>query len=139
MSAGRASDAAESAGLALNIWRGSALADLGGEAVAATEAPPLEERRLDVREVLNDAELALGRHDQLLPELERLIAEEPYRERFRAQQVLALYRAGRQKEALEAYRAARDVLVEELGVDPGAELQELERSILRHDAALAGT
>ena len=137
LSDGHASDAAMSAGLALGIWRGSALADLGGEAVAATEAPRLEERRLDVREVLNDAELALGRHDQLLPELERLVAEEPYRERFRAQQVLALYRAGRQKEALEAYRAARDVLVEELGVDPGAELQDLERAILRQDAALA--
>jgi predicted ATPase/DNA-binding SARP family transcriptional activator len=137
MSAGHPSDAATSAGLALDLWRGSALADLGGEAVAATEAPRLEERRLDVREVLNDAELALGRHDQLLPELERLIAEEPYRERFRAQQVLALYRAGRQKEALEAYRAAREVLVEELGVDPGAELQELERAILRQDATLA--
>ena len=72
----------------------------------------------------------------MLPELERLIVEEPYRERFRAQYVLALYRAGRQKDALEAYRRAREVFVEELGVDPSPELQDLERRILRHDPSL---
>ena len=72
----------------------------------------------------------------MLPELERLIVDEPYRERFRAQYVLALYRAGRQKDALEAYRRAREVFVEELGVDPSPELQDLERRILRHDPSL---
>src|SRR5580765_5854051 len=133
----RPADAAEDLRAALGLWRGSPLADLSGEAVAATEAPRLDDRRVHALELLHDAELALGRHDDLIPELERSIAEEPYRERFRAQHVLALYRSGRQTEALEAYRAARDVLVEELGIDPGPELQELERLILRHDPSLA--
>jgi predicted ATPase/DNA-binding SARP family transcriptional activator len=133
----RAADAAEDLRAALRLWRGSPLADLSGEAIAETEAPRLDDRRIRAIELLHDAELALGRDDQLIPELERLIAEEPYRERFRAQLVLALYRSGRQKDALEAYRAARDTLVDELGVDPSPELQELERLILRHDPALA--
>jgi predicted ATPase/DNA-binding SARP family transcriptional activator len=137
LAAGRPADAADDLRTALGLWRGSALADLGGEPVALAEAPRLEERRLTALEVLNDARLALGEHDQLVPELERLIGDEPYRERFRAQHVLALYRAGRQKDALEAYRVARDALVEELGVDPSPDLQELERRILRHDPALA--
>ncbi len=101
------------------------------------EAGQLEEQRLRAVELLNDAELALGRHDELVPELERLIAAEPYREHVRAQHALALYRSGRQADALAACRAARELLVEELGVDPGPELQELERRILRHDPALA--
>jgi predicted ATPase/DNA-binding SARP family transcriptional activator len=134
---GRPADAADDLRAALALWRGSALADLGGEPVAEAEASRLEDRRLGAYELLNDAELALGRHEELVPELERLIAAEPYRERFRAQHVLALYRAGRQTEALAAYRAARDALVEELGVDPSPELQELERRILRHDPSLA--
>ena len=134
---GRPADAADDLRAALALWSGSALADLGGEPVAESEAPPLEDRRLAAHELLNDAQLALGQHEELVPELERLIAAEPYRERFRAQQLLALYRAGRQKEALEAYRAAREALVDELGVDPSPELQELERQILRHDPALA--
>jgi predicted ATPase len=133
----RAADAADDLRAALALWRGSALADLGGEPVAEAEAPRLEDRRLGAHELLNDAQLALGQHEELVPELEGLIAAEPYRERFRAQHMLALYRAGRQKEALEAYRAAREALVDELGVDPGPELQELERQILRHDPALA--
>lgn len=133
----RPADAAEDLRAALGLWRGSPLADLSGEAVAETEAPRLDDRRVHALELLHDAELALGRHDDLIPELERSIAEEPYRERFRAQHVLALYRSGRQTDALEAYRAARDVLVEELGIDPGPELQELERLILRHDPSLA--
>ena len=88
-------------------------------------------------ELFHDAELALGRHDELVPELERLVAAEPYRERLRVQHALALYRSGRQADALAACRAARTLLVEELGVDPGPELQELERRILRHDPSLA--
>jgi len=135
--AGRPADAAEDLRRALGLWAGSPLADLGGEPMAEAEAAQLEERRLRALELLHDAELALGRHDELVPELERLVAAEPYRERFRAQHVLALYRAGRQTDALEAYRAARELLVHELGVDPGPELQELERRILRHDPALA--
>ena len=113
------------------------LADLADEPVHEAEAGQLEEQRLRAVELLHDAELALGRADELVPELERLIAAEPYREHVRAQYALALYRSGRQADALAACRAARELLVEELGVDPGPELQELERRILRHDPALA--
>ncbi|MEN3341097.1 MAG: hypothetical protein V7644_501 [Actinomycetota bacterium] len=137
LASGAPADAAEDVRAALGLWSGSPLADLAGEPLAEAEAGHLEERRLHALELRNDAGLALGRHEELVPELERLIAAEPYRERFRAQHVLALYRSGRQTDALEAYRAARELLVEELGVDPGPELQELERRILRHDPALA--
>ena len=136
LASGRPADAAEDLRAALGLWRGSALSDLSGEPVAS-EAATLDERRLGALELVNEAELALGHHSELLPALERLIAEEPYRERFRVQYVLALYRSGRQKAALDAYRSAREALVEELGVDPGPELQELERRILRHDPSLA--
>src|SRR3954465_2064124 len=137
LGAGRASEAAEDLGRALELWTGAALADLAGEPVHAAEVPQLEERGLRALELRNDAELALGRHEELVPELERLISSEPYRERLRAQHALALYRSGRQVDALAACRAARELLVEELGIDPGPELQELERRILRHDPALA--
>jgi predicted ATPase/DNA-binding SARP family transcriptional activator len=137
LASGRAADAAEDLRHALGLWSGGPLADLAGEPVHETEAPRLEERRLRALELMHDAALALGSHDALVPELERLIAAEPYRERFRAQHALALYRAGRQVDALAAVRAARELLVEELGVDPGPELQELERKMLRHDPALA--
>jgi predicted ATPase/DNA-binding SARP family transcriptional activator len=137
LASGKAADAAEDLRLALALWIGEPLADLAGEPVHESEAAQLEERRLRALELLHDAELALGGQDELVPELERLIAAEPYRERFRAQHALALYRAGRQTDALAACRAARQLLVEELGVDPGPELQELERRILRHDPALA--
>jgi len=132
-----ASDAAEDLRQALELWLGPPLADLSAEPIVDAEAPRLDELRLQAVELRNDSELALGRHDALLPELERLIAEQPYRERFREQYVLALYRSGRQKDALEAYRDARSALLDELGIDPGAALRELERGILRHDPALA--
>lgn len=134
---GRAADAAEDLRLALDLWAGAPFADLAGEPVREEAAPQLEERRLRAVELFHDAQLALGRHDELVPELERLVAAEPYRERLRAQHALALYRCGRQADALAACRAARELLVEELGVDPGPELQELERRILNHDPALA--
>ena len=137
LGAGRAAEAAEDLGGALELWTGPALADLAGEPVYEAEVAQLEERRLRALELRHDAELALGRHDELVPELERLISSEPYRERLRAQHALALYRSGRQVDALAACRAARELLVEELGVDPGPELQELERRILRHDPSLA--
>jgi predicted ATPase/DNA-binding SARP family transcriptional activator len=137
LGAGRAAAAAEDLGHALTLWIGAPLADLAGEPVHEAEAGQLEERRLRALELLHDAELELGRHDELVPELERLIAAEPYRERFRVQHALALYRSGRQVDALAACRAARELLVEELGIDPGPELQELERRILRHDPSLA--
>ena len=137
LSAGRAADAAEDLRRALALWIGAPLADLVGEPVHQAEAAQLEERRLRALELLHDADLTLGRHDGLVPELDRLIAAEPYRERFRAQHALALYRSGRQVDALAACRAARELLVDELGIDPGPELQELERRILQHDPTLA--
>src|SRR5207248_6505904 len=92
--------------------------------------------RLAATEDLIDAELELGRHVDLVPELEALIQEHPYEERLRGQLMLALYRGGRQAEALEAYQAARRVLDEELGLEPGPPLRELEQAILRHDPSV---
>ena len=96
----------------------------------------LESLRLAAVEERIEADLALGRHADLVGELEALVAENPYRERFRGQLMLALYRSGRQAEALEAYRNARRVLVEELGIEPSAALQRLEKSILVQDEDL---
>jgi DNA-binding SARP family transcriptional activator len=121
---------------ALALWRGPALADLAFEQFAQIPIARLEERRTAAREDLIAAELDLGRHAQLVGELEALVAEHPLRERLRGQLMLALYRSGRQAEALEAYRLARETLVEELGIEPSSELQQLEQSILRHDKEL---
>jgi predicted ATPase/DNA-binding SARP family transcriptional activator len=137
LASARPAEAAESLRSALGLWEGAPLGDLAGEPVHETEAAQLEERRLRAVELLHDAELALGRHDTLVPELQRLIATEPYRERLRIQHALALYRSGRQADALAACRAARELLVEELGIDPSAELRDLESRILRHDPTLA--
>jgi predicted ATPase/DNA-binding SARP family transcriptional activator len=137
LAAGDADDAAADVQAALELWRGPALADLADEPVGAAEAGPLEDSRLRALELRNEARLALGEHSALVGELERLIADEPYRERLREQYVLALYRSGRQKEALEAYHVARRMLADELGLEPGKELRELERAILRQDASLA--
>ena len=134
--AARPADAADALRAALALWRGAPLADLAGEPVAA-EVDGLQDARVAAIELRNDAELALGRHEELVPVLAALVAEHPYRERLREQQILALYRSGRQKDALEAYRAAREALVEELGVEPGPALQELERAVLRQEASLA--
>jgi DNA-binding SARP family transcriptional activator len=120
---------------ALELWRGPALADLAYEPFAQAEIARLEEMRLGAREELMDAELELGRHG-LVGDLEALVAEHPLRERLRAQLMTALYRSGRQADALEAYRQARETLVEELGIDPSSELQQLEQAILRHDPGL---
>jgi DNA-binding SARP family transcriptional activator len=127
---------AESLRAALELWRGPALADLAYESFARDEAGRLEELRLVVQERRIEADLDSGRDTELVAELERLIAEHPLRERLRGQLMLALYRSGRQAEALIAYRAARSTLVEELGLEPGAELQELERAMLRQDPSL---
>jgi len=120
---------------ALALWRGPALADLLYEPFAADVARRLEELRLVAREELVDAELERGRHTELLPELETLIGENPFRERLRGQLMLALYRAGRQADALRAYREAREALAE-LGLDPGIQLRALEQAILNQDPAL---
>ena len=122
---------------ALALFRGAPLEDFRYDDFARAEAARIEELRLRALELKIDAELALGRHDDVVPQLERLIAEAPLRERFRAQLMLALYRAGRQAEALEAYQQARTTLVDELGIEPGPELQRLERQILNQDPGLA--
>jgi predicted ATPase/DNA-binding SARP family transcriptional activator len=122
---------------ALEVWRGPPLADFRFESFAQVEIGRLEELRLALLEDRIDADLACGRHNEVVGELDALVAEHPLRERLRCQLVLALYRGGRQAEALEAYRAAREVLSEELGLEPTPALRELEQAILNHDADLA--
>jgi DNA-binding SARP family transcriptional activator len=122
---------------ALELWRGPPLADLAYERFAQAETVRLEELRWAALELRIDADLAAGRAPELVGELEALIAAHPLRERLRAQLMLALYRCGRQAEALEAYRRARRDLAEGLGLEPGDELRRLERAILRHDPELA--
>jgi DNA-binding SARP family transcriptional activator/tetratricopeptide (TPR) repeat protein len=121
---------------ALALWRGPALADFLYEPFAQTQIARLEELRTVVVEERIEADLALGRHVELVSELEALVHGERLRERPRAQLMLALYRSGRQADALAAYRDARQTLVEELGIDPGPELRELEAAILRQDDSL---
>jgi DNA-binding SARP family transcriptional activator len=121
---------------ALGLWRGAALADAADEPFARGEAARLEDLRLAVLEDRIAADVQLGRHAECVGELERLVAEEPLRERLHGQLMLALYRSGRQADALGAYWRARRVLVDELGLEPGPELQAVERSILAHDPAL---
>ena len=127
---------------ALGLWRGPALADFAYEPFAQGEITRLEELRLVALEQRVDADLALGRHAQVVGELEALVREHPLRERLRAQLMLALYRSGRQAAALDVYRDGRRRVVEELGLEPGAGLRELEEKILGQspdlDAPAAG-
>jgi DNA-binding SARP family transcriptional activator len=133
-----AAAAAETLREALRLWREPPLADLDGS-VALPERGQLEEQRLSALEHRIDAELELGLHGEQVPELEALVREEPLRERPRAQLMLALYRSGRQAEALDVYSKGRRLLADELGLEPGDELRRLERAILEHDPALAPT
>ena len=128
--------AAEKLRQALDLWRGPPLSDLAYEPFTQTEIARLEERRWAAFEARVEAELALGRHADLVSELEAAVAEQPLREHLHGQLMLALYRCGRQAEALEAYRTARRTLVEEIGVEPGAELRVLHDAILAQDPAL---
>jgi predicted ATPase len=128
--------AAEQLQSALALWRGPALADFRYERFAQSEIARLEELRLVCLEERIEAELALARQAELVPELEALVKEQPLRERFRFQLMLALYRCGRQAEALELYQQSRRTLQEELGLDPSPELQELERKILQQEPGL---
>jgi DNA-binding SARP family transcriptional activator/pimeloyl-ACP methyl ester carboxylesterase len=121
---------------ALALWRGEPLPELRYEAFAEREIARLEELRLAAVEDRVDAELALGRHHELVAELEPLVAEHPFRERLRGQLMLALYRCGRQAEALHALQSGRRVLIEQLGIDPGPALRQLELRILRQDPGL---
>jgi DNA-binding SARP family transcriptional activator len=120
---------------ALELWRGAPLAEFS-EPFARDAGARLEDARLAALEERIEADLALGRHARLIPELEELVAREPLRERPRAQLMLALYRSGRQADALELYRRTRETLSEELGIEPSLELQELERRMLQHDPTL---
>jgi len=132
----RAESAAAALRVALALWRGQPLGEFAYERFAQLEIGRLEELRLTALEERIEADLALGRHGALVGELEALVAEHPLRERLRGQLMLALYRSGRQAEALDAYRAARRLLDEELGLEPSEELQHLERAILVHDPSL---
>jgi DNA-binding SARP family transcriptional activator len=122
LAAGDAKAASRELESALALWRGPATG--------------LDDRRLAAVEDRIDSDLALGRHAQLVPELETLVARDPLRERLRGQLMLALYRSGRQADALEQYRQTRETLVDQLGIEPSEELQELQRAILRHEPEL---
>src|SRR5438094_929377 len=128
--------AANTLRMALELWRGPPLADFTFDSFAQAEIARLTELRMAVLEERIEADLALGQHDILVGELEALIAENPLRERLRGQLMLALYRSGRQADALEAYRRTRGELLDELGLEPSIRLQELERAILQQDPSL---
>ena len=137
--AAQARDARAAADLlraALGLWRGGALADLADEPFARAAIERLEEVRLAAIERRIDAELALGRHAELVGELQELVAADTFGERFREQLMLALYRSGRQAEALSVYRATREALVEQFGIEPTPSLRLLERAILTQDQSL---
>jgi DNA-binding SARP family transcriptional activator/class 3 adenylate cyclase len=136
LAAGDAQRARELLRQALGLWHGPPLADLTYESFARTPIERLEEIRLAALEQRIDAELALGRHRELVGELQELVTEHPLRERFHEQLMLALYRSGRQAEALEAYRRARLALTEDFGLEPSPALQQLERRILTQHASL---
>ena len=136
LAAGDAATAVRLLDESLALWRGPALADLGDLPFATAEQARLEEERLGVLESRVDAQLMCGRHREPIAELETLTTRHPLRERFWSQRLLALYRAGRQADALRAYRELRSTLVDQLGIEPGPELRDLEARILRQDSAL---
>src|SRR5438034_4609120 len=121
---------------ALELWRGPPLSDFRYQRFAQAEIARLEELHLAYLEERVEHDLARGRHAGLVGELDALVSEHPLRERLRSQLMLALYRSGRQAEALEAYQQARTALVEELGIEPERLLRDLEKSILRQDPSL---
>ena len=133
---GEIAQATELIAEAMGEWRGAALAGLADQRWSIAEARRLEALRVAAEEDRIDAELALGRHVELVPQLESLVAQHPLRERLRYQLMLALYRSGRQGEASDVYRRTRELLVEELGMEPGRDLQQLLKAILNQDAAL---
>jgi len=136
LTAGDAVGAAAALDGALELWRGRPLADFDYDSFAQADIARLSELHVSAVERRVACELALGRDGQAVAQLERLVREHPYRERLRVQLMLALYRSGRQADALEAYRQARSVLVEELGIEPSAELRELHAAILSQDPSL---
>jgi len=132
-----ANTAASTLAGALALWRGPPLQEFGSAPFALAESLRLQELRISVLEDRIDADLALGAHDRLVGELDTLLAENPYRERLCGQLMLALYRCGRQADALDVYRRTRRRLADELGLEPGPALQELEQAILRHQPTLS--
>ena len=136
LAAGDALRASEQLEQALQLWRGEALEDLESAPEAEREGLRLAELRLAAIEERVDAELALGRQAELAGWLQALVREHPFRERLRGQLMLALYRSGRQAEALDHYQEARRLFAEELGIEPGDPLKRLERSILERDPEL---
>ncbi len=130
-------DAASTLSTALALWRGPGLEDLADEPFAQVEVARLEELRWSALEDRIDADLALGKHAALVPELETVSRSHPYRERLVGQRMLALYRSGRQTEALAVYRDARTRLMDEIGIEPDPDLRDLERRILSQDRSLA--
>jgi DNA-binding SARP family transcriptional activator/streptogramin lyase len=136
LAAGDAKRASKRLREALDLWRGEPLADLDSAGFVQLERVRLEELRLSAVEERVDADLALGRHPELVAELHALVSGHPLRERLRAQLMLALYRSGRQAEALDVYQQGRRLLAEELGLEPGEGLKRLEHAILEHDPAL---
>jgi DNA-binding SARP family transcriptional activator/DNA-binding beta-propeller fold protein YncE len=121
---------------ALALWRGPPLAEFAYEPFGRSETARLEDEYLAAVEDRVDADLALGRHATLIAELDALVCEHPFKERLHSQLMLALYRSGRQADALEHYQQTRRMLIDQLGIDPGPELRELERAILNQDPAL---
>jgi len=128
--------AAARASAALSLWRGEPLADVDSEALAARDGPRLAELRLQALEIRIDADLHLGRHAEVIVELQRLIRDHPLRERFHGLLMLTLHRDGRQGEALAAYQHVRRLLVDELGTEPGAGLREVHQQVLTVAPAL---
>ncbi len=133
---GEPAAAADAMSEALGLWRGPALADVLDDDFERGDRTRLDELRMITTEQLIEAQLALGLDDSLIADLERLVSEQPFREHLRALQMLALYRAGRQADALRAFQSARSYLGDELGLEPGRELQQLEAAILRQDPSL---
>ncbi|MFI9008441.1 BTAD domain-containing putative transcriptional regulator [Actinosynnema sp. NPDC053489] len=136
LAAGRYEEAARQLRAALRLWRGPALTGVS-EHLADAEAPRLEEARIAALESRIEADLALGRHAQLLPELTRLVHQHPLQERFRAQLMTTFYRCDRQADALVLYEEGRRMLADELGIDPGSLLREVHLAILTADPVLA--
>jgi DNA-binding SARP family transcriptional activator len=136
LEAGRHAEAARRLGQALDLWRGPVLADLSDYAFIRLEAARLEELRLAALDARINADLTLGRHHMLTAELDRLVREHPLRETLHVQRMLALYRCGRQADALAAYQQVRGLLADELGIDPGEPLRRLHQGVLAQDPAL---
>jgi DNA-binding SARP family transcriptional activator len=134
---GRAETAAVRLDEALSLWRGPAYADVAFEEFARAEAARLEDLRSLARQLRAEADLALGRHAVALPDLEQLVAEHPLREQLWALLIVALYRSGRQADALRAYQNCRRALIDQLGLEPGPELRQLEEAVLAHSEELS--